>query len=79
MARLTTSGALDTSFDGDGKQTVDFGSTQDLGYGVAVDRHDNVLVAGWSDQGGATGYDYDFAVARLTPSGALDSVVRWRW
>ena len=76
VARLTPSGALDTSFDGDGKQTVDFGGTQDLGYGVAVDSQDNVLVAGYSDQGGATGYD--FAVARLTTSGP-GYLVQWRW
>ena len=52
VARLTTSAALDTSFDSDGKQTVDFGSTSDFGYGVAVDSQDNVLVAGFSNQGG---------------------------
>ena len=66
VARLTSSGALDGSFSGDGKQTVNFGTSNDIGYGVAVDSQDNVLVAGYSYQGGTTGYD--FAVARLTSS-----------
>ncbi len=70
VARLTSVGALDTSFDGDGKQTIDFGATTDFGQSVAVDSYDNVLVAGYTYQGGASGYDY--GVARLTSSGALD-------
>ena len=71
VARLTNGGELDTAFDMDGKQTVDFGSQYDLGGFVAVDSFDRVLVSGWSDQGGTTGYD--FAVARLTSVGTLDT------
>ena len=69
VARLSASGALDTSFSGDGKQTINFGSSDDFGWGVAVDSQDNVLVSGHSYQG-TTGSD--FAVARLTSSAALD-------
>ena len=66
-ARLTTAGALDTSFDGDGKQTIVFGSPgEDLAYGVAVDSHDRIVLAG------STFTNHDFAVARLTPAGSLD-------
>ena len=71
VARLTTSGALDTAFSSDGKQTIDFGSTGDFGYGVAVDSLNRIIVAGSSNQGGSTGND--FAVARLTTSGGLDT------
>ena len=71
VSRLTSSGALDASFDGDGKQTIDFGGTADLGQSVAVDSADRVLIAGESDQGPATGYD--FAVARSTTAGELDA------
>ena len=71
VARLTTSGQLDSSFGSGGKQTVDFGSTYDYGYGVAVDSAGRVLLGGDSNQGTPTGYD--FAVTRLTPSGALDT------
>ena len=71
VARLTTGGALDTTFDSDGKKTIDFGGTFDVGLGVAVDSQDRVLVGGYSYQLGGTGYD--FAVARLTAAGALDT------
>ncbi len=70
VARLTTGGSLDSEFDTDGRQTVDFGNTQDQGYGVAVDSGDRIVVSGWSRYSGLTGDD--FAVARLTVTGALD-------
>jgi uncharacterized delta-60 repeat protein len=73
VARLTASGALDAAFDGDGRRTIDFGGHLDFGLGVAVDSQDRVLVAGYSDQGGPTGINVDFAVARLTVSGSLDA------
>ncbi len=69
VARLTPSGTLDTTFDGDGKQTINFTSQWDYGWSVAVDSLDRVLVAGYSYSNGA----YDFSVARLTVTGALDT------
>jgi uncharacterized delta-60 repeat protein len=69
VARLTAAGALDTSFDGDGRQTIDFGGNHDDAYGVAIDSQDRVVVAGST----YNGTEYDFAVARLTTAGALDS------
>jgi uncharacterized delta-60 repeat protein len=69
VARLTAAGALDASFDGDGKQTIAFGTANDQAYGVAVDSLDRVVVAGYTGP-----YpNYDFAVARLTAAGALDA------
>ncbi len=70
VARLTSSGELDASFSGDGKQTVDFGGTTDSGQSVAVDSAGRVIIGGYSQQA-ATGSD--FAVARLTPAGELDA------
>ncbi len=68
VARLDSTGQLDTSFSTDGKQTVDFGGTIDHAYDVAVnDSH--IVVAGFSTQSG-TGDD--FAVARLDSTGELD-------
>ncbi len=61
VARLNADGTLDNSFDGDGKQTIDFGS-EDRGYGVAVQGDGKIVVAGYSYQGAT---NYDFAVARL--------------
>ena len=62
VARLTSGGLLDNDFDTDGKQTVDFGSTSDFFGGMAIDSHDNVLLAGYSFQGTT---NFDFALARL--------------
>ncbi|HYE56923.1 MAG TPA: fibronectin type III domain-containing protein, partial [Rhodothermales bacterium] len=69
VVRLTSEGTLDTSFDTDGKQTVDFGSAYDIGYGVAIDGSGRIVVSGYI----LTGSGFDFAVARLTSAGALDT------
>ena len=69
VARLTTDGALDPDFDTDGKATIDFDSSHSDSFGVAVDSHGRIVVAGYSHQG-ATGFD--FAVARLTSAGVVD-------
>ena len=69
VARLTLAGALDTSFDGDGKQTVAFGTSGDGAHGVTVDSLDRVVLVGDTNNGS----NDDFAVARLTTAGALDS------
>jgi uncharacterized delta-60 repeat protein len=69
LARLTGAGALDTSFDGDGKQTFAFGSSIEVAYSVAVDSLDRVIAAGYTFNGS----NNDMAVARLTTAGTLDS------
>ncbi len=46
LARYNTDGSLDTSFDGDGKLTTDFGSFNDFVYGVAVQADGKIVVAG---------------------------------
>jgi uncharacterized delta-60 repeat protein len=61
VARYNTDGSPDTSFDGDGRVTTDFGSNNDRGFGVAVQADGRIVVTGWSNAGG-TGND--FAVAR---------------
>src|SRR5204862_293283 len=68
VARLTSAGALDSSFDGDGKQTIAFGGSDDQANSVTVDSLDRVVVAGFTSNGSTR----DFAVARLTAAGALD-------
>jgi hypothetical protein len=60
VARLSASGALDSSFDGDGKQTIDFGAFDSAG-GVAIASADRVVLGGSSNYNG-----YIFALARLT-------------
>ncbi len=68
MARYDADGSLDTSLDGDGKLTTDFGLSSDDGAnGVAIQADGKIVVAGWSHNGS----DYDFAVARYLGSDSL--------
>lgn len=73
IARLTAGGVLDTTFDGDGKRTANFGgSLSDVG--VAY----NVLASTDGQRMYAVGFaslagNYDFAIARLLSNGSLDT------
>jgi len=69
IVRLTASGALDLSFDGDGKQIFDIGGSNSTASSLAIDSQDRIIAAGQSYNGS----HYGFAVARLNNSGALDS------
>jgi uncharacterized delta-60 repeat protein len=66
LARYNPNGSPDTSFSGDGKQTTDFGGPGDAANGVALTAHGKIVAVG------ATGPDYDFALARYNPNGSLD-------
>lgn len=70
LARYTKDGTLDTSFGNDGKTTTVFksGST-DYGYSLAIDSDERNVVAGCSKNGS----DFDFALARYTKDGILDT------
>ena len=68
LARYTTGGVLDTGFDGDGRQTVAFGSGDDEASAVVVQPDGKIVAAGFS----FTGATYDFAVARLKAGGNTD-------
>jgi uncharacterized delta-60 repeat protein len=59
VTRLQPNGSLDTTFDGDGTATIDFGSFADLAGGAALQPDGKIVLAGSTQ---ATG---DFAVARL--------------
>jgi len=67
--RLTTSGALDTSFNTTGKVQTALGSSQDTAYGVVIQSDGKIVVAGSSSQSGL----YNVAVVRYTSAGALDT------
>lgn len=64
LARYTSAGALDTSFDTDGKLTTNL-SGIDIAYGVAIQSDGKIVVAG--ESGG------NFALARYSSTGALDT------
>lgn len=73
IARLTTSGILDSTFDNDGKRTIAFdlgGSNFDRANAVAI-ASGKIVVAGTATLNSSG--DTDFAVARLTSNGSLDT------
>ncbi|MBA8889886.1 putative delta-60 repeat protein [Dokdonella fugitiva] len=74
IVRLNADGSRDTSFDGDGRVTLHFDLDptfkDEVASSVAIDASGNILVAGIAPHGSQS--NYDFAIARLTPSGALD-------
>ncbi|HJU39269.1 MAG TPA: hypothetical protein VJ724_06815 [Tahibacter sp.] len=75
VARLNADGTRDTSFDGDGRVTFHFDldpvNLDETASSVAIDANGNILVAGIAETAAANSYDW--AIARLTPNGALDA------
>ena len=69
VARLTKAGALDSSFGNGGFVTTDFAPASEGAGAVLVQRDGKIVAAGFANIGG----DDDFAVARYTATGALDS------
>ena len=69
LARYNPNGGLDTSFSGDGWVTTDFFGGADYAKAVAVQDDGKIVVAGYA----YNGTDYDFALARYTPTGELDT------
>ena len=63
VARLTTTGALDTTFDGDGRTTIDLGGTETAN-DVAIQSDGKIVIAGTNGP--------DFAAIRLNANGSLD-------
>jgi uncharacterized delta-60 repeat protein len=73
VVRLTTGGVLDTSFDGDGKRTIDFGgglADVSLAYKLLITADGQRTYA--VGVAGLTG-NPDYAVSRLLNGGGLDS------
>jgi uncharacterized delta-60 repeat protein len=67
-ARLTEAGAYDASFSGDGRTTVDMGTTFDVGGDATLQPDGKLLIAGVT---GAP--QYDCGITRLTTAGAPDA------
>ena len=68
--QLTSAGALDTSFDTDGKAHIDVSpGKRDRAYGIAVQSDGKILVSGESTDG----TDADFFLMRLNADGSLDT------
>ncbi len=65
IGRLTTAGAMDTTFDTDGRRVTDISVGDDQAQGLAIQSDGKIVAGGYS---GA-----DFAVVRYTTTGALDA------
>jgi uncharacterized delta-60 repeat protein len=62
-------GALDPTFSGDGRLTLDFGTPFDYGNAVAIQKDGRIVVAGVKNRSYASA---DFALARVNSDGTLD-------
>ena len=69
LVRYNADGTLDTTFAGTGKVTTDFGIGDAVGYNVAVQNDNKIVVAGSFYNGS----DEDFALARYLSNGSLDT------
>ncbi|MBS1793427.1 MAG: VCBS repeat-containing protein [Acidobacteria bacterium] len=69
IARYNPNGSLDTTFDGDGKATVDFGSlTIESAMNILIQSDGKYVLAGRTISAGQ-----DYAAARLNTNGSLDT------
>ena len=69
LIRLTSSGILDTGFSADGKIEFGVGVGDDVLTGLAIASDGDIVAVGY----GSNGSNFDFAVARLTSAGVLDT------
>ncbi|HTE06907.1 MAG TPA: delta-60 repeat domain-containing protein [Planctomycetota bacterium] len=70
LARYGTDGTLDSSFDGDGKLLIDFGSFSQAAHALLAQPDGKLVVVGFADTESS---DSDFLLARCDGSGALDA------
>jgi uncharacterized delta-60 repeat protein len=71
LTRYTTSGALDPTFGGDGRVVTRFSTGTAFATGVAIQADGKIVAAGFRSSG-TIEVEFKFALARYTPSGALD-------
>ena len=70
LVRYDASGALDATFDGDGKAEIDFGSFNQTAYKVLLPPGGKIVTVGYPNTESS---DSDFLVARSHPDGSLDT------
>jgi uncharacterized delta-60 repeat protein len=68
IARYNSDGSLDNSFSGDGKLSLDVGSTSETATSLGVQTDGKIILAGY----GAYAFN-DFALARLNSDGTIDN------
>jgi uncharacterized delta-60 repeat protein len=70
LARYNPDGSLDPTFGGEGRVTTDFGTADEVSYGLAVQPDGRIVLSGYAATGPG---NTDFALARYLPGGALDA------
>jgi uncharacterized delta-60 repeat protein len=65
VARINADGSPDTAFSGDGKETISFGGNGHLASDIDLQSDGKIVVSGT--------FGSEFAIARLTTAGALDT------
>jgi len=73
VARLNADGSLDTTFGDDGKLLIDINGSYDDAWVPLIQPDGHILVAGNGGTESPIGVDADFAVVRITSTGALDN------
>ncbi len=69
VMRFNTNGSIDSTFDADGYVLIDYGSTSNNGYDIALAPDGKIIPAGIMNPGGG---NYDFALSRLNTDGSFD-------
>lgn len=70
VVRYETSGALDTSFSGDGKLLIQMSTDYDQAHGLLIQNDGKILLVGETTRGGSS---RRFGLARCTTAGLLDT------
>ena len=69
IACYNENGSLDNTFDNDGRQTTKIGSSDDLGYSLAIQSDGKIVLAGYT----SVESNNHFAIVRYNINGSLDS------
>ena len=72
LVRYKTDGSLDTSFNGNGMVTTDFGGSDDQSYAATIQSDGKILLAG-----GSVGASWGFAVSRYGMVDAPADLIDW--
>jgi uncharacterized delta-60 repeat protein len=70
LARLNTDGSLDTTFDGYGKKTIDFGGNEDYAWSMIQQNDGKLVIAGETMNSTSSA---NMALVRLNTNGSLDT------
>lgn len=73
VARLNSNGTLDTTFSGDGRNTVAVGTGNDAANSIKIQTDGKIITGG----SGFISSSNDFATVRFNSNGSLDSTLLW--